>query len=270
MGNKKVFLILAVVFGLLGSFMTYNYVKGATETATVYEFKQDTDAKVLTASDFQAVELPVSAVPNDAVTDLSIVEGKSLQHPVLAGTILRLPMLVETSESRMSGKLLEFNNANVRAIAIPYSLETSVGSTVKTGDFINIYALDSDLKTVVEIARRVEVIRGVPDVVENTNNKEELSIIVAFRNDEEVEKYGDQLAKGSSILVSLLPMTTEDVMDYMTEGEAQEMENEQEEKKEYSGKELAEQLKDMGLEDDVEVIEDNANQKNDNKQEAKE
>lgn len=250
--------------------MTYNYVKGATETATVYQFKQDTDAKVLTADDFQAVEIPVSAVPNDAVTDLSIVEGKSLKHPVLAGTILRLPMLVETSESRMSGKLLEFNNTNVRAVAIPYSLETSVGGTVKTGDYIDIYGLDNDLKTMVEIARQVEVIRGVPDVVEDKNNKEELSIIVAFRNDEELQRYGDQIAKGSSILVSLLPLTTEDVEDYVAESEPQELENEQEEDKEYSGKELAEQLKDMGLEDDVEVVQDNAKQKDKSKQEEKE
>ena len=253
MGNRKLFVILAIVFGVLGAFFSYNYVEGVTQTATVYTFKVDTDAKVLSASDFEATELPVSAVPSDAVTDLSVVEGKTLKTPALAGTVLRLPMLVETSESRMSGKLSErFNDTSVRAIAIPYALETSVGGTVKTGDFIDIYGLDSDLKTVVEIARQVEVIRGVPDVIENNNSSNpELSIIVAFRNNDEVEKYGEQLAKGSSILVSLLPLTTEEVTEYV--------ENDPAEKEEYSRKDLAEQLKDMGLEEAVEGVQEENN-----------
>src|SRR5690606_39069451 len=117
--------------------------------------------------DFESSEIPASAVPNDAVTDLSAIEGKTVKMPVLAGSVLRLPMLIETEQSRVSGMLLErFGDTNIRAVALPYSLETSVGGTVKTGDFIDIYGLDGQLKSAVLIASQVEVIKGAPEGVE--------------------------------------------------------------------------------------------------------
>lgn len=207
MNKGKLFLILGVVLGLISAFMTYTYIKGATKTEAVYVFTEDVEAGTpLDSGLFERKEMPVAAIPSDAITDVREVDGKSVKGFTLAGSILRLGMLEETSDTRISGKLLENYDADTRAVAFQATIDTTVGGSVKAGDLVNVYGLDSNSKTVVLVAKGVEVIKGVAvDNEKNNQSQQNSAVVIAFRSDKQVEKLADALAKGSKLFVSLLP-----------------------------------------------------------------
>ncbi|MDP5276127.1 Flp pilus assembly protein CpaB [Chengkuizengella axinellae] len=207
MKKRVTLIIFGLVLGLIAFAASYVFVFQQNETVETYVFKENVNTNVALNPDmFEKKEMPKAAVPSDVITDLKAIEGKILKGFTLKGSILRLPMLVEASETKMSGKLLKFEDANSRAIAIPLSTNSTVGGTVQTGDLIDLYIIDNDIKTGILFAERVEVLEGSPKNDENSlKNK---SIKVELSNDL-VEEYVNYMAGGANSFVSLIPLGLE-------------------------------------------------------------
>lgn len=205
MKGRKAFLLTGLILALLAGFLVNGYIKKFSETKTVYAFTQDVDPTIPLSPDMLIEkELPVAAVPQDAITDKNVVTGKNTRGIVLKDTIARLQMFIDTDKTRVSGTLLQ-KGGDLVAIALPLSIETTVGGSVLSGDLVDVYALS---KTGAEkILEGVEVIKGTPVPQKNndqTTNQNE-AIVLAIPQDR-VDVYERAIAAGSTIQVVLLPL----------------------------------------------------------------
>ncbi|NDI36644.1 hypothetical protein [Chengkuizengella sediminis] len=204
MKKRVTLIIFGLVLGLLAFGASYVSIFQQNETVETYVFKENVNTSNALGPDmFEKKELPKAVVPSDLITDPKVVEGKILKGFTLRGSVLRLGMLVEASETKMSGKLLKFEDANTRAIAIPLSTNNTVGGTVQTGDKIDLYIIDNNIKTGIRFAERVEVLEGTPK--DDDKGLENKSIKVALSTDL-VEEYVDYMAGGADTFVSLIPL----------------------------------------------------------------
>ncbi|MFS1511529.1 Flp pilus assembly protein CpaB [Chengkuizengella sp. SCS-71B] len=205
MKKRFVFIMIGLVFATIAGFLAYMYTLENTETKMVYVFNQNIDNnQPLHPNMLTEKELPLSAIPTDAVFEKAKVLGKSVKGYVFEDAVLRSAMLVDTSKTAMSGKLLEKGDANTRAIALPVNIDTTVGGSIKTGDFIDLYILDNNIKSSVKLAEAVEVIKGVSNKssANDLNNK---SIILSLPVDI-VDEYADYMASGAKDFIALRPL----------------------------------------------------------------
>ncbi|WP_028987614.1 Flp pilus assembly protein CpaB [Thermicanus aegyptius] len=205
MKGRKVFLLTGLILAVLAGYLVNGYIKKFSETKTVYAFTQDVDPTVPLSPDMLIEkELPVAAVPQDAITDKNVVTGKNTRGIVLKDTIARLQMFIDTEKTRVSGTLLQ-KGGDLVAIALPLSIETTVGGSVLPGDKVDVYALSK--AGAEKILEGVEVIKGTPAPQKNNDqaaNKNE-AIVLAVPQDR-VDAYERAIAAGSTIQVVLLPL----------------------------------------------------------------
>ncbi|MFT9486613.1 MAG: Flp pilus assembly protein CpaB [Tepidibacillus sp.] len=204
MKGRKIFIILGLLIAVFASVLTYRYLESYSQTKTVLVLAQDVEAnQPILPEMLIEKELPLAAVPDDAITNRKVVVGKSIRGMIMKDTIIQGSMLIDTNQSRMSGVLLE-KGVNFRGIALPLDISTTVGGTLQTGDYVDVYALEKTGAT--EIMKNIEVVRGTPASIENNSsiNKHNLAIILSVP-EEYVKSLNDAIARGAKINLSLLP-----------------------------------------------------------------
>ncbi|MDP5276565.1 Flp pilus assembly protein CpaB [Chengkuizengella axinellae] len=205
MKKRFIFIMIGLLLGTISGYLVYSYTIQNTETKNVYVFKQNIDNyQPLQPDMLIEKELPLAAIPSDAVLDKAKVLGKSIKGYGFEDTVVRSAMLIDTSKTTMSGKLLEKGDANTRAIALPVNIHTTVGGTINTGDYIDLYVLDNSLKSAVKLAEAVEVIKGVSNHSQN-NELSNKSIIISLPVGI-VDEYADYAASGAKDFITLRPL----------------------------------------------------------------
>lgn len=162
------------------------------------------DGQVLTAEELAAlttsVELPVAAVPEDAVKDLSVLADNAARYDIAPGTILCTSMFETPNE--MTAGLTEPVIAGFRSEDI-YQV---VGGVLRPGDTISIYTVDNTAdmgNAVYEGTLRWDNIR-VQDVFDSAgariSSADELTPaarVNIYMEKSEVEDFYAKLASGS-------------------------------------------------------------------------
>ncbi len=151
MQNKKalIFLGLAIVF----SFLSANYI---WHTVSAYQpvVRYDNPVKVvvaaknidpytpLSADQFKLKEIPQSLVPQDAVTVISSLQGKTTRGVMLSGDIIRKGHITEAggSTNEIVSLLSTLNDPDLRVFFAPIPKEFAVTK----GDRVNIIHTKSE------------------------------------------------------------------------------------------------------------------------------
>lgn len=89
------------------------------------------------------VSLPAAGVPGDAMTNEAALSGKVARGFIPTGTVLREAMFQPRWSAGAAGSLAEIG-PEYRLVALPVSLDTSVGNCVAAGDRIDLYVVKKD------------------------------------------------------------------------------------------------------------------------------
>ncbi|HWI51361.1 MAG TPA: Flp pilus assembly protein CpaB [Symbiobacteriaceae bacterium] len=138
-----VILVVSIVAGLIAALLSVSFLKGVARSTTVLVATQEIPAFTpLAASMFTVEQMPSSAVPADAVADVSALTGRYARTIILRGTVIRQGHLATSSGSTgsLAAKLTETGQAGMRALAIPVDNATGVGGTIQAGDKVDVIA----------------------------------------------------------------------------------------------------------------------------------
>jgi Flp pilus assembly protein CpaB len=148
-------LMVALLLAVGATAAVYMYVRGVRQEATappdmvsVITSKQDISAgtnlsNLIDSGAFTSVEIPVDALVQGAVTDLSQIEDRTTRFPILQGEQISVARL-ENSEVQVRGGVLGIPEGH-KALTISLGLPQSVGGVVRTGDHVSVYATFRDL-----------------------------------------------------------------------------------------------------------------------------
>lgn len=138
-----VILVVSIVAGLLAALLSVSFLRGVARTTTVLVATKDIPAFTPLSPDMFRTELqPSSAVPADAVKDMSALTGRYARTMILQGDVIRAGHLAtaQGSASSLAARLTETGMPGTRALAIPVDNATGVGGTIQPGDRVDIIA----------------------------------------------------------------------------------------------------------------------------------
>lgn len=137
----------------------YLYVQGVTKnakgsvtnTATVIVSKQDIPAQssldnLISNGAFATLQIPLNAVVQGAITDVSQLEGKSTAFPILQGEQITTARL-QGSSTQVSGGVLGIPEGQ-KALTLPIALPQAVGGVIQAGDHVTLYATFEDVSII--------------------------------------------------------------------------------------------------------------------------
>lgn len=137
-------------------------------TTTVFRAAENIDAySIVEEADLEAVEVPEKWAAEEAATKLQSVVGRRVAFNVSSGTYLGSDMLLPPSAL----------NEDEREIALTVDAKTGIAGRVRTGDFVDVYAIFGDdptngsSKVLVRNVRVVSV-RGVETRTQTTSRDE--------------------------------------------------------------------------------------------------
>lgn len=141
--SGMVILVVSIVAGLIAALLSVSFLKGVARSTTVLVATQEISAFTqITPGMFTTQQLPSSAVPADAVKDVSALSGRYARTIILKGTVIRQGHLANATGSAgsLAAKLTETGQTGMRALAIPVDNATGVGGTIIAGDKVDVIA----------------------------------------------------------------------------------------------------------------------------------
>lgn len=141
-GGGLLFLVAAVLTGLLAAVLAVRAIAGREVRIQVYVAKQEIAAFApLQPEQFELTQVPATLVPADAVKDLKEAEGRYARGLLLTGTVLRQGHLATArTPGAVTARLTEANLPGARALAINVDLAAGVGGTIQAGDKVDVIA----------------------------------------------------------------------------------------------------------------------------------
>lgn len=136
-------LAVSIVAGLMAAVLSVSFLRGITRSTTVLVANQEIAAFTpLSPNMFSIQQMPSSAVPADAVKDVSALTGRYARTMLLTGTVVRQGHMATASGNTgsLAAKLTETGMPGMRALAIPVDNATGVGGTIEAGDKVDIIA----------------------------------------------------------------------------------------------------------------------------------
>lgn len=138
-----VILVISLIAGLAAAFLSVNFLRGVARTTTVLVAKTQIQPYTeLTPDMFAPKQMPISAVPEDAIRDAAQVSHHFSRTLLLPDSILRAGYL--TSGSAQAGSIAavisESGKPGTVALAIPVDNTTAAGGTIQPGDKVAIIA----------------------------------------------------------------------------------------------------------------------------------
>jgi pilus assembly protein CpaB len=137
------FLVLSVIAGLAAAILAVQFLRSAARTVTVLVAAKEIPAFTeLVPNMFTARQVPVSAVPSDAMTSPSALNGRFNRSLLLEGEVMRQGDLAQatTEGGWLSAKLTETGVPGTRAFSVTVDNTTGVGGTVEVGDKVDVVA----------------------------------------------------------------------------------------------------------------------------------
>lgn len=165
-------MLLAALAAVVLFFVAVSYVSSVNAkiapTTTVYRAVKDIPAySVIKEGSLEPVEVPEKWAADAAATDLQSVVGRRAAFNVSSGTYLGDDMVLPASAL----------NEDEREIALTVDAKTGIAGRIRTGDFVDVYAIfgedanDGSSKVLVRNVRVVSV-RGAETRTETTSRDE--------------------------------------------------------------------------------------------------
>lgn len=136
-------LAVSIVAGLMAAVLSVSFLRGITRSTTVLVANQEIAAFTpLSPNMFSVQQMPSSAVPADAVKDVSQLTGRYARTMLLPNTVVRQGHMASASGNTgsLAAKLTEAGIPGMRALAIPVDNATGVGMTLQAEDKVDIIA----------------------------------------------------------------------------------------------------------------------------------
>lgn len=144
MSRSRLFLVLAFVCAAVAAgataWLLHVFLPQRTVLVAAVDIAPRSQVHV---SAVRKVSLPAAGVPGDAMTSEAALSGKAARGFIPAGTVLREAMFQPRWSMGAAGSLAEIGS-EYRLVALPVSLDTSVGNCVAAGDRIDLYAVKKD------------------------------------------------------------------------------------------------------------------------------
>lgn len=151
MKTRGLAIMVALLLAVGATSAVYLYIQGVRKDAkgqvsnmvSVIVSKQDIPAQtslnnLISGGAFTTLQVPLDAVVQGAVTDLTQLRGKSTAFPILQGEQISTARL-QGSSTQVEGGVLGIP-AGHKAVTIPLDLPRAVGGVVQAGDHITLYA----------------------------------------------------------------------------------------------------------------------------------
>lgn len=206
-------MLLAGLAAVVLFFVAVNYVSSVnakvSPTTTIYRTSGEIPAySVIEEGDLEAVEVPEKWTAPQATTQISTVVGRRAAFNVAPGTYVGDDMLLPPSSL----------NANEREIALTVDAKTGIAGRVRSGDFVDVYAVfgeDAGTGTSRVLVRGIRVVsvRGVETRSEATSDdqleeKQVIPVTLALKPEDALSvTYADAFATDLR-LVGLPPEAT--------------------------------------------------------------
>ncbi|MDP4160196.1 MAG: Flp pilus assembly protein CpaB [Bacillota bacterium] len=147
--QRKVFLLLALICGLIAALSMYFYLNGATRNSSVslkplVVVKSNIQARsVIQPTQLVVKDVPVQGYPQGGFSSIQDVAGSVALLNLSAGDLVVRAMVqrpdTRSSESNSAGSTTALTIPDgKRAVAIPIGLVSGVGYAVKPGDHVDI------------------------------------------------------------------------------------------------------------------------------------
>ncbi len=199
--RRGAMLMILAAFAALALFVTVTrYVSSVNSqvapTVTVYQAAKNIQAyQVIEPSEIKSVKIPRRFMSDKAIVDKQQLVGRRVSFNVSSGTYLGSDMLLAPSSL----------NENEREIAMTVDAKTGIAGRVKSGDFVDVYAVFGDQGSGVSkvLVRNVRVVSvgGVETSSEKTSQNElqetqVLPVTLALEPDDALKvTYADSFAQ---------------------------------------------------------------------------
>jgi pilus assembly protein CpaB len=166
MKTRGLAIMVAFLLAIGATSAVYMYIQGVRRDAkgsnssmvSVIVSKQDIPAQtnldnLISGGAFTTLRVPVDAVVQGAVTDLSQLKGKSTAFPILQSEQISTARL-QGSSTQVEGGALGIP-AGHKALTLPVELPQAVGGVLQAGDHITLYATFDNVSLITPSLRRV-------------------------------------------------------------------------------------------------------------------
>ncbi|TXL61995.1 Flp pilus assembly protein CpaB [Aeromicrobium terrae] len=168
-----IFMLLAGLTALILFFVAVNYVSSVnakvSPTVTVYQAAKQIDAySVVDEGDLEAVKVPKKWTSPETIDEKRTLVGRRVSFNVAKGTYLGTDMLLPPSSL----------NRDEREIALTVDAKTGIAGRVRSGDFVDVYAVFGEdagrgASRVLVRGVRVVSVRGI-ETRSETSSRDEL------------------------------------------------------------------------------------------------
>jgi len=196
--NYRAFFIAAVVCAVLAALVgAYGY-NTVAKMVTVTVASRDILADEL-VSDRNASygKEPVGSLKPDSIKNINEVKGMVAKGFIPAGTPLRKSMFISVAGAGYAARLGALDG-NLVALALPESVDTSVGKAIKRGDKVTVKGSSKNGSNQL-MAQKAEVL-DIPN--KNTG----VNAVVLALSPEEADKIALAKSQGYTIYCELLPV----------------------------------------------------------------
>jgi len=219
LNRSKAFLLLAFMCAALAAGAAAWLLHVSLPQKTVLVAAADIGPRgQIPASAVRKVSLPAAGVPDDALVDEASLSGKVARGFIPAGTVLREAMLQPRWSAGAAGALAEIG-PEYRLVALPVSLDTSVGNCVAAGDRIDLYAVGRDGRHAL-VASNVLVFsgpglpskppaKGLGILSGQQDQQKPPDALVLVLHESEVDRVVAALAESSRLIAVLRPLEGE-------------------------------------------------------------
>jgi len=190
--SNIMFLLVAVVCGLVAAFLVGMMLLSYTRTVDVCIMNQDIGPyERIDSSMISVISMPAAAVSSDAILKVEEVDGKFTKYGLARETVIRQIHIADSDLTKggpLASVLTNTEDPDKRAFALPLDLVISVGGSIGKEDRIDIIAsLNVASGTVTEpttkiIARNVRVL----DVITGGDGFASIVIVVTPEMAEEL------------------------------------------------------------------------------------
>jgi pilus assembly protein CpaB len=213
MKTRGLAIMVAFLLAIGATAAVYMYVQGVrndatggvTDMATVIVSKQDIPARssldnLISGGAFTTLQIPLNAVVQGAITDVSQLNGKSTAFPILQGEQITTARL-QGSSTQVEGGVLGIPQGQ-KALTLPMELTRAVGGVIQAGDHITLYATFDDVSIISSRATLNQLLGGKQA---ETKKRDIGSFTVTVVADVQVLKVANSLAdqNGGQSMVTL-------------------------------------------------------------------
>ncbi len=198
MKNYRIFFVAAVVCAVLAALVgVYGYNTVAKMDNVVIASRDIIADETASDGNITVGKEPAGSLKADSVQNINEIKGMVAKGFVPAGTPLRKSMFMQSSGAGAAARLSAMEGNKV-AIALPDTIDTSVGKALKKGDKVAVKgATKAGAKT---------VLCAAADVLEVVNKEKDIIAVILALTPTEAEQIATARATNQIVWCELLPV----------------------------------------------------------------